>query len=748
MTDPWEQIEALSPGQREKFDALLMQETHDGLVRVDRGGILPLSFAQQRLWFLYQLVPLNSFYNVPVGCRLTGGLDVVALEKALGEVVERHEVLRTRIEMQGGEPCQVVVPFGGFELGVSDLSGEDDVEEAARRVAAEEAGVAFDLSLGVLLRARLLRLGLDDHVLLVTMHHIASDGWSLGVFWRELSALYGAFSQGGGSPLVPLPVQYADFSVWQRGWLEGEVLESQLAYWRDCLVGMPPALELPVDRPRPAMLRYEGGSVPVRVPQGVYERLVGVGREENSTLFMTMLAAFQLLLSRYSGREDVVVGSPIANRTRPELEKLIGFFVNTLVLRTDVSGDPTFRELVGRVREVCLGAYGHQDLPFEYLVEKLDPARDLSRNPLVQVVFQILNTPRGDVQLGDLAVQPFGDDEVRQSKFDLEFHLLEVDGGVVGQLVYSSELFDRDTVERFADHYLRLLEAVVEAPDLPVSEHASLTRDERRRVLVEWNDTGGVVPEVTVCGLFEAQVVRSPEAVAVVCGGDRLTYAELNARANRVARRLVECGVGPEVLVGLCVERSVEMVVGVLAVLKADGAYVPLDPQYPAARLEFMLADTAVPVVLTRAGLVDALPDHHAMTVLLDDPAADPVGEEADEQTVTLGRRSGPENLAYVIYTPGSTGQLMGVMVQHRGLADFAVQHISDFGVVPGESVIQFPSLAFDASVPDLFVALCSGACLRVVAASEDVGALGVVDSADVGPETIGIAPVRRTGLV
>ncbi|HEX2079328.1 MAG TPA: condensation domain-containing protein, partial [Longimicrobium sp.] len=559
-----------------------------------REGGLPLSFAQERLWLIDRLEPGSAVYNIPVAWRLGGALDEAALERALGEIVRRHEALRTVFAEADGSPVQVVAPFGGFALPVEDLSGlrEADREAAVRRRAGEEARRAFDLSAGPLFRAALLRLGAEEHVLLLSVHHIVSDGWSMGVLYRELSALYAAYREGGESPLPELPVQYADYALWQREHLRDGVLEGELAYWRERLADAPALLELPTDHPRPAVQTFRGAHEQLELPLELLERLQALGRSEGATLHMTLLGAFQVLLSKYSGSEDVVVGSPVAGRTRKEVEELIGVFVNTLVLRTDLSGDPSFREVLRRAREVTLGAYEHQEVPFEKLVAELQPERSLSHSPLFQVMFALQNAVDRGVALPGLEVSEAGA-ELASAKFDLSLMPKATPRGLRVGLNYSTDLFERSTAVRMLSHLARVLEQVAADADVPLSRLELLGEAERALVLEAWNRTAAEVPaDRGIHELFEVQAARTPGAVAVVYEGEALSYAELNARANQLAHYLRRRGVGPEVRVGICLERSLEMVVGILAVLKAGGAYVPLDPGYPAERLAFILADS------------------------------------------------------------------------------------------------------------------------------------------------------------
>ncbi|HEV3052990.1 MAG TPA: condensation domain-containing protein, partial [Longimicrobium sp.] len=585
MSEVLGQVNNLSPERWALLQKILRQRSGaahepDAIRPREGGGPAPLSFAQERLWFLDRLEPGSPAYNLPAGWRLGGALDEATLERALGEVVRRHEALRTVFTEVGGSPVQVIAPFGGFVLPVEDLSGlgEVDREAALRRRAGEETRRGFDLSAGPLFRAVLLRLGAEDHMLLLSMHHIVSDGWSMGVLFRELSSLYAAYRDGGESPLSELAVQYADYAVWQREQLAGEVLDRQLAYWKERLADAPALLELPTDHPRPAVQTYRGASIPVELSLELLERLQALGRSEGATLYMVMLAAFQVLLSKYSGSEDIVVGSPIAGRTRGQVEELIGFFVNTLVLRTDLSGDPSFRETLRRVREATLGAYAHQELPFEKLVAELRPERSLSHSPLFQVMFALQNAEDRGSALAGLRVSGVGA-AMEIAKFDLSLELKATPHGLRGGLTYSTDLFERGTVDRMLGHLERVLEQVAADVDVRLSRLELLGEAERALVLEEWSRTGSEDPaDRCIHELFEAQAARVPEAVAVRFEEESLTYGELNERANRLAHHLTRLGVGPETRVGICLERGTEMVVSVLAVLKAGGAYVPLDP--------------------------------------------------------------------------------------------------------------------------------------------------------------------------
>ncbi|HZI05029.1 MAG TPA: amino acid adenylation domain-containing protein, partial [Archangium sp.] len=591
------------------------------LVPVPRTGELPLSFAQQRLWFLEQLEPGQPTYNLPLAMELEGALDVSALEQSFQELVRRHEALRTTFRSTDTEAVQVIHPEASLPLPVVDLSAVSGSEQQAevRRLAHEESGRPFDLIRGPLLRVKLLKLGEARHVLLLTMHHIVSDGWSMGILIREVAALYQSFTTSQPSPLPELPVQYADYAAWQRGWLRDEALEAQLAYWRQQLTGAAQVLELPTDRPRPAVQTYRGASHSVALPEPLSRAVATLSQQEGATPFMVLLAAFNAVLSRYSGQQDITVGSPIAGRTHADTEGLIGFFVNTLVLRTRLEGNPSFRELVGRVRQSTLGAYAHQDIPFEKLVEELKPQRSLSYSPLFQVMFAFQNAPAGaGPSPSGLTLRPLESDN-QTARFDLILSLADSPEGFRGTIDYNVDLFDTATVGRLFDHMRVLLEAATSNADQHLSTLPLLSEAERRRVLVDWNDVRAEYPrDACAHQLFEAQARRTPDALAVQMGENTLTYRQLDARANQLAHHLRTLGVGPDVRVGLGVERSFDMVVGILGILKAGGAYVPLDPAYPRERLAFMMKDSAVPLLLTQQALRGVLPIDGQQVLCLD----------------------------------------------------------------------------------------------------------------------------------
>ncbi|WP_335214005.1 amino acid adenylation domain-containing protein [Nostoc sp.] len=680
--------------------------------RISRSQQLPLSFAQQRLWFLAQLEPNSPFYNIPAAVRLQGELNLKGLQQSFKEILHRHEALRTNFHTIEGQPVAVISSATSVLLPVFDISELTSNQQQAevRQLADFEAQQPFDLNSDLLLRVKLLRLNELEHILLLTMHHIASDGWSVGVLVREVATLYQTCCDQQPSTLAELPIQYVDFAAWQRQWLQAEVLQSQISYWKKQLEGAPAILELPTDHPRPAVITFQGASYSFNLSLELSQALNKFSQQQGSTLFMTLLAAFQTLLWRYTGNEDIVVGSPIANRNRQEIEGLIGFFVNTLVLRTNLAGNLTFGELLTRVREVALGAYAHQDLPFEQLVEQLQPQRDLSYTPLFQVMFVLQNAPMSALELPGLTLSLL-ESESHTAKFDLTLYMTETAEGLVGTLEYNSDLFESNTISRMAGHLQTLLSGIVTNPQQHLKDLPLLTQVEQA-LLAEWNHTQVEYPqEKCIHQLFEAQVERTPDAVAVVFEDEQLTYCELNARANQLAHYLRSLGVKPEVLVGICVQRSLEMIVGLLGILKAGGAYVPLDPTYPSERLTFILKDAQVPVLLTQGRLLEAMPQHQAKVICLDTDWQT-IAQESKKNSVSNVTAN---NLAYVIYTSGSTGRPKGVMIKHQStvaMLDWAKQVFAAEALV---GVLASTSICFDLSVFEIFVPLnCGGKVILV----------------------------------
>ncbi|HEX7241632.1 MAG TPA: condensation domain-containing protein, partial [Longimicrobiaceae bacterium] len=672
--------------------------------RADRSAPLPLSFAQERLWFLDHLEPGSSLYLMPMAVRLRGPLDAAALEWSLGETVRRHEALRTVFAVRGGRAVQVVLPPGDTGLPLDDLAGAP--AEAVREAVGAEAWRPFDLERGPLLRARLLLLGAEEHVLVVSMHHVVADAWSTGIFFRELSALYAARLRGEASPLAPLPVQYADYAVWQRAWLSGKVLERQLAWWRERLRGAPPVLELPTDRPRPAVPRCRGDLHRFAVAAETLRPLRALARREGATLYMALLAAWQLLLARWSGQDDVVVGTPVAGRTTEEVEGLVGLFVNTLALRAELWDDPSFRALLARVREAVLGALAHQEVPFEKLVEELQPERSLSHAPVFQVMFSFQNAGGGGLRLPGVALEPVGL-ELRTEKFDLTLTMWEEGEGVEAALQYATDLFDAATLERMARHLAALLAGVGADPERAVSDVPLLDAAERRALLAAAGTGERFDADATLHALFAEAAARDPHAVAVRLDGESLSYGELEAHADRLARGLRRRGVGPETRVALCAERSVELVVAVLGILGAGGAYVPVDPAYPAERIAYLLEDSGCALVLAQDELRPLLPETGVPVLSLDEASEEGGDVELPEVL--------PGNAAYVIYTSGSTGRPKGVVVTHANVVRLfrATEHRFGFGEEDVWTL--FHSYAFDFSVWEIWGALLYGGRLVVV---------------------------------
>ncbi|MGB3203984.1 MAG: amino acid adenylation domain-containing protein [Crinalium sp.] len=749
--------------------------------------LFPTSFAQQRLWFLNQLAPDNPFYNVSTALRLKGSLNLTALQQAFNEIVRRHETLRTNFVMVEGEIMQAIASDLTLSIVVKNLChlSADEREQQVIKLAIQEARQPFNLATDQLLRVKLLQLDDAEYVLLLNLHHIVADGWSIGVLIRELGTLYTAlyndqvastppFQRGAGGiinsarrvemKILPeLPIQYADFAEWQRQWLQGEVLETQLAYWRQQLQGIsvldllsvgsshrsdriPPNKDNSL---RPPVPSYQGAKQFLELPKSLSKALKQLSQQQGVTLFITLLAAFQTLLYRYTQQEDIAVGSPIANRNRSEIEGLIGFFVNSLVLRTNLGGNPTFLELLERVKQVALGAYAHQDLPFEKLVEELHPERNLSRNPLFQVSFSLQNTPIETLELPEISLS-LVEFDIGTAKLDLEFHLWEDVENIRGEVVYSTDLFDRATITRMLGHFQTLLAGIVTNPKQPICELPILTKLEQHQVLVEFNQNqsyftppsppllrggvrkintqfpplsrGGVRGGNTQCfhHLFEQQVEKTPDAIALVFENQQLTYRELNNQANQVAHYLQKLGVVPEVIVGICLERSLEMIIGLLGILKAGGAYLPLDPNYPQKRLKFMIEDANISILLTNSSIIPPLPVNGegagGWGFLQQNINIIYINQKLN--VITKYSQNNPnsnikyENLAYIIYTSGSTGKPKGVLIQHQGLCNLAEAQIAIFNLQPSNRILQFASLSFDASIFEIVMALRNGATL------------------------------------
>jgi amino acid adenylation domain-containing protein len=681
------------------------------IIVVSRTNELSLSFAQQRLWFINQLEPGNCTYNLPAAIRLVGRLDLEALEASFTEITKRHEVLRTTFRLTGEGARQVIGEAGKFTLPVLDLRdlNVEQREAKAERLARAEAKQPFDLARGPLLRAVLLKLDELEHVLLVTMHHIISDGWSMGVLVREMATLYEDCSTGKRSSLAGLPIQYADFAHWQREWLRGEVLDDALHYWKQQLAGAPSVLELPTDRPSPAIQTFNGARQPLTLPEGLTEQLRSLGQKDGATLFMTLLAAFQTLLSRYTGQQDILVGSPVAGRNQVVLEGLIGFFANTLVLRTQMGDDPTFRQLLKRVRETALGAYAHQDVPFEIIVEELRPARNLSHTPLFQVLFVLQNAPQEALELTGLQLHLCRTTN-ETAKFDLELNLTESVDGLKGFCEYNTDLFDAATISRLVSCFHQLLDAIVAHPDKHISRLSLLSHSERLHLLRDFNPVPSLcAPQLSLQTLFERQVARTPERIALVSGDYQLSFSQLNERANQLAHRLIASGAAPDSLVAICCDRSAQMAVAVLAVIKAGAAYLPLDPAYPAARLQFMLDDARPRLLLTQEPLLASLPAALPQLICLDSEASAINAYPTSNPKCLVT----PEHLLYVIYTSGSTGQPKGVSVPHRVVSNLVEWHLRE--MLTGVEMLQFASLSFDASIHEMMAGWLGGSALHIV---------------------------------
>jgi len=718
MNDIAKRIAALPPEKRRQLLERLTKKDGEGSAqKISRQSretnTFPLSFAQQRLWFLDQLEPNSFTWNISLSYEVTGQINEQALERALQDIVKRHEVLRSTFAVVDGRPVQIIAKQGILPFSIIDMGNlpASECDLAFQRLLTEEVERPFDLAKGPLLRVKLLNVGKMQQIFILTMHHIVSDAWSIGVFFKELRAFYTAHCNGRPHALPELPIQYADFASWQREWLEKEVLATQLSYWKEQLGGRLPVLQLPADRPRPNVQTFSGAIEPFKLSRSLLTALKKLSRQEGVTLFMTLLAAFKALIYRYSGQEDVIVGSPIAGRNRAEFEGLIGCFLNTMVMRSDMSGNPTFRQMLSQVQRVAMGAYAHQDLPFEKLVEELQPDRDLSTSPLFQVMFVLQNAPAPNFEIFDFTLTPITS-ELKPSRFDLTLYMGELDEQLRGAAEYNTDLFDRTTMKRMCRHFQMLLESIVADPNQRIADLPILTNEEKHQVVVEWNTTRLEYPkERCFQKLFEAQVEKTPEATALVFENQKLTYQQLNARANQLAHHLKKMGVGPDVLVGIYVERSVEMLVGLLGILKAGGAYVPLDPAYPRERIAYMLQDSGASVLLTQEKLVNHMPRHCAQVLCLDSDWKK-ISQEANNNP---GGEPMPENVAYVIYTSGSTGKPKGVAVQHYTLVNFLNSMANEPGLISKDVLLAVTTLSFDIAGLELYLPLMIGAQVNLV---------------------------------
>ncbi|HSD48163.1 MAG TPA: amino acid adenylation domain-containing protein, partial [Pyrinomonadaceae bacterium] len=681
------------------LEAPPMQRRADGEPRV-------LSHAQERLWFLDQLTPLSNAYNLPVAMYISSELNVLALEQSLSEVVRRHEVLRMTIAVAEGQPQPVLEPIESVKLSLVDLTSlsADEQESRAARLRDEDALRPFDLSAGPLLRMTLIHFSADRYLLLTNMHHIVSDGWSMEVLLHEMESLYRTFSTGAPSPLPELEVQYADYAQWQRDWLQGEVLDAQVDYWKRELEGAPTLLELQPDHAPVATRTGLAANCPVVFSPEVSRALRDFSRREGSTLFMTLMAGFHALLRRYTDQKDILVGTPIAGRSRAELEPLIGFFVNMVALRTKFDDDPSFKDLLKQVREGALGAYSHQDVPFERLVEELQPERAIGRNPIFQVVFALRNVEQPAMQLDGVSAA-VGVSPTPETKFDLELYLQDTPGGLKGAFAYSADLFEPAFIERMVQRFQRLMEKVSAQPNAALSTLSLLDEAEYRQIVEEWNDTAVELPEACIHQLFEQQVEQRPEAIALEFEGEQLTYRDLNERANRLARRLQREGVGPEVFVGVMLERSVDLIVALLGIAKAGGVYVPLNVGDPEKRIEFILEDAGVTALVATSALRETTRNRDLSVVYVD--------RLSEEASTNPGTDLSPDNLAYLMYTSGSTGTPKAVAITHRNI--LRLVRGANYAELNSDHVfLQFAPVSFDASTFEIWGCLLNGARLVV----------------------------------
>jgi len=705
----------------------------------------PLSFEQRRLWFLDQLQPGNPAYNVPAAVRLCGRLNRRALEESLNELVRRHEALRATIRAAGGQPVQVISQTFAVTLPMVDLRHlpQAERETEALRLANEERQKSFDLMRGPLLRTTLLQLDEQEHVILLTIHHIIVDAWSMAVIVKEVAALYAAFSAGLDSPLSEPAIRYTDFIRRQHEMIQGELVQTQIAYWNRRLANAPSVLKLPWDYPRPPAQTFRGASDSFELSETLSDGLQELSRREGVTLFMTLVAAFQILLHRYSGQDDISVGTPVANRNRAEVDGLIGCFVNSVVIRTNLAGNPTFRELLGRVREIALEAYAHQDVPFESVVEAVDPLRDPSQTPLFQVMFVLHNVPMPAIELTGLKLTPL-DVESGTATFDLTL-VMQVGEKLRASVEYNTDLFEAATIRRMIGHFINLLEGITSNPGQRISHLPLLSESERRQMLMEWNDTRTAYDGSCIHQLFELQVERRPTAIAAVFKNQHLTYQQLNERSNRLATRLRNLGIGPGVCAGICVERSLEMIIGLLGILKAGGAYIPLDPTYPKDRLQFILHDAQPPALLTQQRFLKKLTPARASVICLD-ADQDCIAEEPLEK---LTNRATPDDLAYIMYTSGSTGSPKGVMISHRAICNQILWRQTAFPLSDSDAVLQRTSISFDPSVWELFAALATGARLIIAPPDERFDCVSLVNLiVECGVTTLQVVPSMLQALL
>ena len=713
MADIQGRIEALSPERRHALQILLAAEQRKSaaISAVDRSAGAPLSFAQQRLWFMHQLGQQGAAYNLCSGWRLTGPLDLAVLQATLQEVARRHEALRTRYVRRDGRDLQIVDAVGQLPIEITDLrmAPEQEREATVRDIADAEARTVFNLSTGPLWRVRVLALAGEENVILLAMHHIVSDGWSMSVFLQEVAAIYGAFVKGRSSPLPELDIQYGDYAAWQRANLQEEALEGQIEYWRERLKNAP-LLDLPLDHTRPPMLSRAGATVPIVVPEGVVASLRELCRSEEATLFMALMAAFQVMLSRYSGQQDIVVGTDVANRNHVELEPLIGFFVNQLTIRAYLGADPTGRELLKRVRETSLAAYANQDAPFERVVERVNPMRYLNHEPIFQVKLLLQNYPDMLNPFPNVQLREF-EEIASRTGFDMVFSLRESAGKITGKCIFATDLFEEQTARTMARHWRNLLKELAAAPDKRISQLAMLDEAELRQIIYDWNALRQQVREVCVNHLFEEQAKVTPSALAVACDGEQLTYAELEKRANQLAHYLREHGVGVETRVAVNLPRSVGAIVAMLSIAKAGAVYVPLDPEHPAERRRLVLEDSRAEALIGD----DEQETLHSSFVKTridlkrDGEQIGGMTEHAPEQFVH------PDNAAYVMYTSGSTGRPKGVLISHRSLVNLIKWHLSTYRTDAGHRASQYATQAFDVAIWEIWPTLAYGGSLHIV---------------------------------
>lgn len=686
---------------------------------VSREKEIPLSFAQQRLWFLDQLEGKSETYNIPTALKIEGKLNLEALKETFKQISQRHEVLRTNFQQKSEKATQEIATETEIEIPIINLEkiGESEKSSEVTKQINQEANQPFNLSKDVLIRVKLIKLAAENQILIITIHHIISDGWSMGILINEIGKIYTAITQEQEQPLPPLSIQYADFTVWQKEYLTGEILEKQTNYWKEKLAGIPPLLEIPTDKPRPAKQTFKGSREKFQLDRNLTEKLKRLSQKYETTLFMTLLGGLAVFLYRYSQQTDVVIGSPIANRNRAEIENLIGFFVNTLVFRTNLENNPSFTEVLNQVKTNCLEAYEHQDIPFEKLVEELQPERNLSYAPIFQVMFVLQNTPKQEWELPNLKLSRV-EIERESAKFDLTISMTETETEIRGVWEYSTDLFERETIQRMIGNFQTLLEGIVENPEEKVSLLPILTEVEKQKILVEWNHTKTDYPkDKCIHQLFEEQVEKTPDAIAVVFEEKQLTYKELNEKANQLGHYLQELGVKPETLVGICVERSVEMVIGLLGILKAGGAYVPLDPNYPIERLNYILNETQLSILVTQNKLSEQIPKIEGKVVFLDDTDIVDSSYKNNIQTQVSA-----ENIAYIIYTSGSTGKPKGVIVEHKSVVNFLYfKNFKLFTEDERQVTFSTSSIGFDASVSQFFSPLLIGGKVIIINGVEEL---------------------------